>query len=113
MALIWGNREAECFSGEDWTGGIALIGLRKLAAARNPERLIHRNPAPPIAGHDACAAETPPRLVSAGRTNARAAEGYMTVAEQAFLFTGEIFILSFVAIYAVWFADRMRRNFFG
>ena len=37
----------------------------------------------------------------------------MTVAEQAFVFTGEIFVLSFVAIYAMWFADRFRRNFFG
>jgi len=37
----------------------------------------------------------------------------MTVAQQAFLFTGEIFVLSFVAIYAIWFADRLRRNFFG
>lgn len=37
----------------------------------------------------------------------------MTVAEQAFVFTGEIFVLSFVAIYAMWFADRLRRNFFG
>ena len=37
----------------------------------------------------------------------------MTVAEQAFVFTGEIFVLSLVAIYAMWFADRLRRNFFG
>ena len=37
----------------------------------------------------------------------------MTVAKQAFVFTGEIFVLSFVAIYAMWFADRLRRNFFG
>jgi hypothetical protein len=34
MALIWGNQEAECFSGEDWTGGIALIGLEKLVSRR-------------------------------------------------------------------------------
>lgn len=37
----------------------------------------------------------------------------MTVAQQAFLFTGEIFVLSFAAIYAVWFADKLRRSFFG
>ena len=37
----------------------------------------------------------------------------MSVAEQAFVFTGEIFVLSFVAIYAMWFADRLWRNFFG
>lgn len=35
----------------------------------------------------------------------------MTIAQQAFIFTGEIFVLSFVAIYAVWFADRLLRNF--
>ena len=35
----------------------------------------------------------------------------MTVAQQAFLFTGEIFVLSFVAIYAMWFVDRLLRNF--
>jgi len=35
----------------------------------------------------------------------------MTVAQQAFLFVGETFVLSFVAIYAMWFADRLRRNF--
>ena len=35
----------------------------------------------------------------------------MTVAQQAFLFTGEIFVLSFVAIYAMWFVDQLRRNF--
>ena len=36
----------------------------------------------------------------------------MTVAQQAYLLTAEIFVLSFVAIFA-WFADRLRRNFFG
>lgn len=35
----------------------------------------------------------------------------MTAAQQAFLLTGEIFVLSFVAIYAMWFLDRLRRNF--
>jgi hypothetical protein len=30
MAVIWGNREAECFSREDWTSGIALMWLKKL-----------------------------------------------------------------------------------
>jgi len=37
----------------------------------------------------------------------------MTVSQQAFLLTGEIFVLSFAAIFAFWFADRLRRNFFG
>ena len=73
-------------------------------------QLIHRKPRPAIAGHHVCAAERPPRPVSAGPTN-KAAEGRMTVAQQAFIFNGEIFVLSFVAIYAVWFADRLLRNF--
>ena len=37
----------------------------------------------------------------------------MSVAEQAFLLTGELFVLSFVAICAFWFADKLRRNFTG
>lgn len=37
----------------------------------------------------------------------------MTNAQQAFLFTGELFILSFAAIYAVWLVDRVLRNFRG
>ena len=37
----------------------------------------------------------------------------MSAAEQAFLLTGELFVLSFVAIYAFWFADKLRRNFTG
>jgi hypothetical protein len=40
-------------------------------------------------------------------------EEYMSVAGQAFILTGELFVLSFVAIYAFWFADKLRRNFFG
>jgi hypothetical protein len=40
-------------------------------------------------------------------------EELMSAAEQAFLLTGELFVLSFVAIYAFWFADKLRRNFFG
>ena len=27
--------------------------------------------------------------------------------------TGELFVLSFVVIAGIWFADRLRRNFFG
>jgi hypothetical protein len=35
----------------------------------------------------------------------------MPVAQQAVLLTGELFVLSFVAIWALWFADKLRRNF--
>jgi hypothetical protein len=37
----------------------------------------------------------------------------MTVAGQAFLLTGELFLLSFAAIFVIWFADRLRRDFIG
>ncbi|MEH2612395.1 hypothetical protein V1293_004684 [Bradyrhizobium sp. AZCC 1693] len=37
----------------------------------------------------------------------------MSAAGQAFLLTGELLVLSFVAIYAFWLADKLRRNFFG
>jgi len=37
----------------------------------------------------------------------------MSAAEQAFLLTGELFVLSFVAIYAFWFADQLRRSVTG
>jgi hypothetical protein len=40
-------------------------------------------------------------------------EERMTVSEQAYLLTAELFVLSFAAIFAIWFADRLRRNFFG
>lgn len=37
----------------------------------------------------------------------------MTAAQQALLYTGELFVLSFVAIFAIWFADKLRRSFLG
>ena len=37
----------------------------------------------------------------------------MTTAGQAFILTGELFLLSFAAILVFWFADRLRSNFFG
>ena len=37
----------------------------------------------------------------------------MTVAGQAFLLTGELFLLSFAAIFVIWFADRLRRDLIG
>jgi hypothetical protein len=40
-------------------------------------------------------------------------EDAMTAANQALLLTGELFVLSFAAIFAIWFADKLRRNFFG
>jgi hypothetical protein len=40
-------------------------------------------------------------------------EERMTVAQQTYLLTAEIFVLSFAAILVFWFADSLRRNFFG
>jgi hypothetical protein len=37
----------------------------------------------------------------------------MTSAVQAFLLTAGLFGLSFFAIFAFWFADRLRSNFLG
>ncbi len=37
----------------------------------------------------------------------------MSVAQQALLLTGELFVLSFAAIFAFWFADRLRRGITG
>lgn len=73
--------------------------------------MIQRNSVPAIAAHHYRAAEKPPRPASAGRMSEQAAEGHMTNAQQAFLFTGELFVLSFVAIYAVWLVDKVLRNF--
>jgi hypothetical protein len=40
-------------------------------------------------------------------------EEIMSAAGQAFMLTAELFALSFAAIFVVWFADRLRRNFSG
>jgi len=37
----------------------------------------------------------------------------MSNAVQAFLFSGEVFVLSFVVIFLFWFAERLRSNFLG
>jgi hypothetical protein len=37
----------------------------------------------------------------------------MSAATQAFLFSGEVFILSFVAIFLFWLAERLRSGFLG
>jgi len=37
----------------------------------------------------------------------------MSAAQQALLMTGELVALSFAAIFAVWFADRLRRGITG
>jgi hypothetical protein len=59
-------------------------------------------------------AELPPGSHTPASTGEQAGgEESMSAAEQAFLFTGELFVLSFVAIFVFWFADRLRRNLTG
>jgi len=73
--------------------------------------LIHRNVGLAVAGNVSRAAT---RQSCAGinrGTNNR--EEFMSAAEQAFLLTGELFVLSFAVIFAFWFADKLRRNFTG
>ena len=100
--------EAEYFLRDDWTCGITLIELEKLVFGRSASYLIQRNSTPAIESHHAWAAE---RRGVRYQPAEGTAEGHMTVAQQAFLFTGEIFVLSFAAIYAMWFVDRLLRNF--
>ena len=47
------------------------------------------------------------------KPNKAGGEELMSVAEQAFLMTGGLFVLSFVAIWAFWLADKLRRNLTG
>src|SRR5882724_3652328 len=44
MQVIWGQREAEYFLAEDWTGGIGLIWLKKIVFWRNASRVEKRRP---------------------------------------------------------------------
>jgi hypothetical protein len=51
LGLIWGAEEAVSFFTQDWTGQIALKGLRKLVSARTPvfarrARLLRYAPLP-------------------------------------------------------------------
>jgi hypothetical protein len=70
--------------------------------------LIYRNAGLAVAGKVRKAAT---RQSGTGIAGER--EELMSAAEQAFLLTGELFVLSFVVIYAFWFADKLRRSFTG
>jgi hypothetical protein len=73
--------------------------------------LIHRNAGVEVAGHPEQGCHRQP----CGGIKPDKADGeeLMSMAQQALLLTGELFVLSFVAILAFWFADRLRRNFTG
>ena len=51
--------------------------------------------------------------VQRNQNNKADEEEFMSVAQQAFLLTGELVALSFAAIFAFWFADKLRRGFTG
>ena len=48
-----------------------------------------------------------------GERTTPAMEAFMSAADQAFIFVGELFVLSFAVIVAFWFADKLRRNLTG
>jgi hypothetical protein len=73
--------------------------------------LIHRNAGVEVAGN--CEQGRHRATVRRYQPNKADGEELMSVAQQALLLTGELFVLSFVAIFAVWFADKLRRNFTG
>jgi len=73
--------------------------------------LIHRNADVEVAGH--CEQGCHRQPCGGIKSNKADGEETMSVAQQALLLTGELFVLSFVAIWAFWFADKLRRNFTG
>jgi len=76
-------------------------------------QLIHRNVGLAAAGNYARRGYRQ-SYAGAGRwTTKPTMEGFMSPATQAFIMTAELFVLSFAAIFAFWFADKLRRNFFG
>jgi hypothetical protein len=96
-------------------GWIAPVQVAKARAAlgREFQNLIHRN-APwqqsaTLPGAATRAVVRRYRVVP-GRAGG---EELMTAAEQAFLLTGELFVASFLAIAAFWFADKLRRSLTG
>jgi len=83
------------------------------ARATAVPKLIQRNVGLPVARN--CIWDCHPAVIPRHRpvNDQAGGEELMTTAEQAFLLTGELFVLSFVAIFAIWFADKLRRGFTG
>jgi hypothetical protein len=80
-------------------------------ADQGAAKLIHRNAGVEVAGIVSRVATGHP--CGGIKPNKAYGEELMSVAQQALLLTGELFVLSFVAIFAFWFADKLRRNFTG
>ena len=49
-------------------------------------------------------------MPGSSRPHEQAAEGQMSNAQQAFLFTGGLFVASFATIYLIWLVDRLLRG---
>jgi hypothetical protein len=75
--------------------------------------LIHRNVGLAFAGNRAQGCHPAVAHRHQPVNEQASGEELMSVAEQALLLTGELFVLSFVTILAFWFADKLRRNFSG
>jgi hypothetical protein len=77
--------------------------------AKAVPKLIQRNDGTAAMGNPEL--PLPSRAAASNQRNRR--EEVMPVAQQALLLTGELFALSFAAIYVFWFADRLRRGLSG
>ncbi len=77
-------------------------------------KLIWRNIGLAVAGKLLTTATRQSRAgIQAVNEKKPAMEEFMSPAQQAFVLTGELLVLSFVAIAGIWIADRLRRDFFG
>jgi hypothetical protein len=82
--------------------------------SRTVANLIWRNIGLAVAGKLPATATRQSRAgIQAVNEKKPAMEEFMSPAQQAFLLTGELLVLSFVVIAGIWFADRLRRNFTG
>jgi hypothetical protein len=88
-----------------------LHGRRSRASqTRAAPKLIYRNIGSAVVGNYAYSEYQPENERSKKSTTGADA---MTSAAQAFLFTAELFALSFLAIFLIWLADRLWSGFLG
>jgi hypothetical protein len=83
--------------------------MRTFGREKAVPKLIQRKDGAPATGNS----QGPPPNRAAGPIKQHRWEELMSAAQQALLMTGELFALSFAAIFAAWFADRLRRGITG
>jgi hypothetical protein len=109
--LAGSEHAAICFKLQMYSGRIGTPFEPQEVRATVPN-LIHRN-----AGLAAAGKSTGPPPAVGHRhqpvSERAGGEELMSAAEQAFLLIGGLFVLSFLAIGAFWFADKLRRNLTG